>query len=92
MAANLPVEVKFSENAEKAMDEMDQQLRILFFKHLEKIRNMPPRRHMKFGLPFNVEEVTKKARMVHQINDGILYILRCFKTHKEYERWYKSFK
>jgi mRNA-degrading endonuclease RelE of RelBE toxin-antitoxin system len=83
--------VEFSEDAEASLDRMDEQLRILFFNHVEKISNIPPRRHMKFGLPYNVEKVTKKARMVYQINDGILYVLRCFQTHKEYERWYKSF-
>ena len=86
------MEVDFSENAEEALDNMDEQLRVLFFKHVEKVRNMPPRRHMKFGLPYNVEEVTKKARIVYNIKDEKLYVLRCFKTHKEYGRWYKSFK
>jgi len=86
------MEVFFSENAEKELDGMDPQIRELFFKHVEKVRNMPPRRHMKFGLPFNVEDVTKQARMVYHIEEKKLYVLRCFKDHKEYERWYKSFK
>jgi mRNA-degrading endonuclease RelE of RelBE toxin-antitoxin system len=86
------MESVFSENAEKELDGMDQKLRKLFFKHVEKIENMPPRRHMKFGMPFNVEDVTKQARMVYQIEENKPYILHCFKNHKEYERWYKSFK
>ncbi len=86
------MEIVFSENAEKELDGMDEQLRALFIKHAEKIMNVPPRRHMRFGLPYNVENVTKQARMVYNIQEEIVYILRCFKIHKEYEKWYKSFK
>ncbi len=82
----------FSEKAEKELDEMDKSLRKLFIKHAEKITAMPARRHLRFGLPFNVEEVTRQARMVYNIEEETCYILHCFKNHKEYERWYKSFK
>ena len=82
--------VLFSENAEKGLDGMDRELRKLFLKHVEKIQTMPLRRHLRFGMPFNVENVTKQARMVYQIEKDILYILWCFKTHKEYERWYRA--
>lgn len=85
------MEVLFSEAAEKELDDMDQQLREFFLKHAEKIKAMPPRRHMKFGLPYHVEDVTKQARMVYHIEEKNIYILHCFKNHKEYERWYKSF-
>lgn len=84
--------VVFSENAERELDGMDKADRELFLKHAEKIAEMPPRRHLRFGMPFNVENVTKQARLVYQIEDGRLYVLRCFTTHKEYEKWYKSFK
>ncbi|MBI4043355.1 MAG: hypothetical protein HY393_00930 [Candidatus Diapherotrites archaeon] len=86
------MKIVFSEKAEKELDDTDQGLRKLFLKHAEKIALMPPRRHMKFGLPFNVEEVTRQARIVYNIEENTCYILHCFKTHKEYERWYKSFK
>lgn len=86
------MKVFFSEDAEKQLDALDNSLRLLFFKHVEKIKCMPPRRHMRFGMPFNVEEVTKQARMIYHIEDDTLYIIRCFKSHKDYERWYKSFK
>ncbi len=84
--------IEFSEKAEKELDELDTNIRKLFIKHAEKIAGMPSRRHMKFGVPFNVEEVTRQARIVYQIEDEVCYILHCFKNHKEYERWYKSFK
>jgi len=86
------MKIEFSEKAEKELDAIDKSLRKLFLKHAEKIVSMPPRRHMRFGLPFNVEEVTRQARMVYNIEKETYYILHCFKNHKEYERWYKSFK
>ncbi len=84
--------IRFSETAEKELDAMDDQLRHLFLKHAEKISSMLPRRHLKFGVPFNVKEVTKSARMIFQKEAGVLYILHCFRDHKDYERWYKSYK
>lgn len=86
------MKTEFSEKAEKELDEMDKRQRELFIKHAEKIAAMPPRRHMRFGLPFNVEEVTRQARIVYNIETETCYSLHCFATHKEYERWYKSFK
>jgi len=82
----------FSEKAEKELDAMDNSLRVLFFKHAEKISLMPPKRHLRFGLPFNAEEVTRQARMVYKIEEETCFILHCFSTHKEYEKWFKSFK
>jgi len=86
------MKIVFSEKAEQDLDRMDGQLRAFFFKHVEKISRMPPRRHMKFGLPFNVENVTDQARLVHHIENEQITILRCFDKHKDYEKWYKSFK
>jgi hypothetical protein len=86
------MKIVFSEKAEKELDDTDQSLKRLFIKHAEKIALMPPRRHLRFGLPFNVEEVTRQARIVYNIEEDACFILHCFKTHKEYERWYKSFK
>lgn len=86
------MEAVFSDNAEKELDDADRELGGIFLKHAEKLREMPPRRHLRFGMPFNVENVTKQARLVYQIEGNKLYVLHCFKNHKEYERWYSSFK
>ncbi len=86
------MEAVFSEKAEKELDDADTSLRKLFLKHAEKIASIPPGRHLRFGLPFNVEEVTRQARIVYHIENDTCHILHCFRTHKEYERWYKSFK
>jgi len=52
---------------------------------------MPPRRHMRFGLPFNVVNVTDQARLIYYVEVETLFVLRCFDKHKDYEKWYKTF-
>lgn len=86
------MKVFISEKADADLSEMDGTLRSFFLKHFEKIAIMPPRRHLRFGLPFNVENVTNQARFVYEAESETLIILRCFATHKEYEKWYRSFK
>ncbi|MFH1443153.1 MAG: hypothetical protein ABIG96_03915 [Candidatus Micrarchaeota archaeon] len=86
------LEAQLQAEAKEDLEAMEAQMRRIFVKHMVKISLMPPRRHMKFGLPFNVENVTKQARLIYQMEDNTLYILRCFATHKEYEKWYNSFK
>jgi hypothetical protein len=85
------MEIKFFEPAEKDLDAMDDATYRLFDKHTDKISRMPPSRHLKFGMPFNVEELGQ-GRIVYNIKNETLYIIRCFRTHKDYEKWYKSFK
>jgi len=86
------LKTKISEHADKDLSKFEVELRTFFFNHIKKISKMPPRRHLRFGLPFNVENVTRQARLVYEIEDNNLYILRCFSNHKDYEKWYKSFK
>ncbi|MBI5553725.1 MAG: hypothetical protein HY917_03205 [Candidatus Diapherotrites archaeon] len=86
------MQVIFSPRAQKELNEFDADLRKLFFRHVDKVALAPDQRHMRFGLPFYVEEVTRQARLIYNFEGGNLFILRCFGTHKEYERWYKSYK
>ena len=87
------VEIIFDVDAVHDLDRMDNSVREFFRKHVKKISQMPPRRHLQFGLPWHVEEVTKQARLVYNCkNNEKLVIMRCFAIHKEYEKWYKSFK
>jgi mRNA-degrading endonuclease RelE of RelBE toxin-antitoxin system len=85
------MEIRLYEMAEKDLDATDNTTYSLFNKHIDKISRLPPRRHLKFGMPFNVEEIGQ-GRIVYNIKDETLFIIRCFSTHKEYEKWYKSFK
>ncbi|MBI4406379.1 hypothetical protein HY571_00510 [Candidatus Micrarchaeota archaeon] len=86
------MEIIFDEDAVHDLDEMDNSIREFFRKHIKKISHMPPRRHLQLGLPWHVEEVTKQARLVYNYkNEEKLAIMRCFTTHKEYEKWYKTY-
>jgi len=71
---------------------MEPTLREFFVKHFRKISLMPPRRHLRFGLPYNVEKVTEQARFAYERKAGVIFVVRCFATHNEYEKWYKSFR
>lgn len=71
---------------------MEPQLREFFIRHFRKISGMPPRRHMRFGLPYNVEKVTDQARFAYEKKGDRITVARCFADHKEYEKWYKSFR
>lgn len=52
----------------------------------------PLRRHMKYGIPYHVINVTKQARIVFEIENEDAIILHCFSNRKDYESWYKSYK
>ena len=86
------MELIFSDSARKEMENLEQELKLLFIKHFEKMQNAPPRKHMKYGIPCHAEKLTKQARIVYDIKGEQIYLLHCFATHKEYERWYKSYK
>lgn len=86
------MELIFSDNAKKELESLPPDLKPIFLKHLEKIQKIPPRRHMRHGVPYHVEEVTKQARIVYHLEGEDIYVTHCFKSHKEYERWYKSYK
>jgi mRNA-degrading endonuclease RelE of RelBE toxin-antitoxin system len=86
------MELVFSDSARKELESLPEEITAIFLKHLEKMQEMPPRKHMKYGIPCHVEKVTKQARIVFNIEEGYIYILLCFGSHKEYERWYGSYR
>ena len=86
------MKLTYSEHALSDLEKMDNSTRKQFINHVEKILESSHQRHMRFGLPFYVEEVTRQARLVYNFEAGELFIVRCFATHKEYEKWYKSYK
>jgi len=85
-------EIVFGPRSEKELDKMDSELRLLFIMHIEKLKNFIPKKHLKYGLPYFVEKVTKQNRIVFDVENNIITIIRCFKNHKDYEKWYKSYK
>jgi mRNA-degrading endonuclease RelE of RelBE toxin-antitoxin system len=86
------MKVKILETAEKELEKIANPLNKRFGKHIEKIALKETSRHLKHGLPYLIENVTKQARIVYYFEEEIIYVMHCFKNHKEYERWYKSFK
>jgi len=84
------MELEYSDDSLKDLQKFEKQLQAFFIRHVEKLQKMPPRRHMRHGLPWHVENVTQQARLLYKEKEGVLQIVRCFATHKEYERWYNS--
>jgi len=82
--------VEFKSQADKDLEKMDNALIKQFIKHVKKIELNPGKKHLKLGLPYFIEKVTDQARIAFFVENNTIYILRCFKNHKEYENWYKS--
>ena len=85
------MKVSFSEKALDDFSRMDAKARELFWGHIHKFAAMPPRRHLRFGLPFFVENAGKQGRLVFSFYKEELIVVRCFTRHKEYEKWYKAY-
>lgn len=83
------MDVIFYEEAREDLKRMERSQLEFFARHIKKIAQLPPRRHQKFGMPFNVEEIGQD-RIIYQINEDQLLIIRCFTDHKDYEKWYRS--
>lgn len=87
------MKIDIKDAAKEDLRGFDNQMRIFFKKHIDKLEKMPPRKkHLKYGIPFHKEDVTRQARLVYDILGETLYVIRCFATHKEYEKWYLSYK
>ncbi len=88
------MKIEFSGAAREDFLTLERQLQVFFKNHLQKLSGMPPRRHLKFGVPHHVEDVTRQARLVYDFDENpeTLFVIRCFSTHKEYEKWYRSYK
>jgi mRNA-degrading endonuclease RelE of RelBE toxin-antitoxin system len=80
------------ETAEKELEKITNPLNKQFGKHIEKLSEKESRKHLKQGLPYFIENVSKQARIVYCIELETVFVMHCFKTHKDYERWYKSYK
>jgi mRNA-degrading endonuclease RelE of RelBE toxin-antitoxin system len=83
------MKIVFDEDAHRDLKHIDRSQILMFYNHAKKIAEKPPGRHLKHGLPFYVEEVGQ-GRIVYQVKNDTVFIIRCFATHKDYERWYKS--
>jgi len=76
------VKIAYLDPALEELSKMDKPLQRFFLKHADKIASMPPRRHLRFGLPFNVENVTKQARLVYELEKDMRFkYCLLFKNH-----------
>ena len=86
------MELIFSDDAKKELENLNQDMKNIFLLHLKKIHARPLRKHMKHGIPCHVENVTRQAGIIYDTLGDRTYILQCFTSHKEYEHWYISYK
>ncbi len=81
--------ITFSDGARKEFASLDKSLKPIFAKHIAKIEANPPRRHLKGGAGYAVEEAGQ-GRIICHVKDDELVIIHVFPTHKEYEKWYRG--
>jgi hypothetical protein len=86
------MEIDWSDKAKMDIHSFERKLQGFFLAHLDKLSKMPPRRHLRHGLPFFVENVTSQARLAYLEDGNTIRIVRCFAAHKEYQRWYQSYR
>ncbi|MCX6153076.1 MAG: hypothetical protein NT007_02825 [Candidatus Kapabacteria bacterium] len=86
------MEIVFSLRAKEEFLKFDNSMKLLFRKSFNKMLENPVRRHLKYGIPYHVENVTKQARIIYELKEDKIIILHCFSEHKEYEKWYNSYK
>ncbi len=78
-----------SDRAKKELKKIHPPLQILFLKHFKKLEDYIPGKHLEHSNYF-VEKVTESTRIACELENNNIRIIHCFKTHKEYEDWYKS--
>jgi hypothetical protein len=68
---------------------MDKSLQAVFSKHFAKLESIKPRKRMKVGRNYLVEEAGQ-GRIVCLEEGDSLAVIHVFATHKEYEKWYRG--
>ena len=76
-------------DAQEEFARLDNSLKLIFAKHLKKFERLPPRRFLKTGLPYAIENVGQ-GRAVCKCEERTVTVLHIFPTHKEYEQWYRG--
>ena len=81
------MKILISEAAIADLGKMDNSIYERFKKHIQSIKG--PLRHLRHGLPFEVDEIGQGRIILKQEGDTIT-VYRCFARHKDYEDWYRS--
>jgi hypothetical protein len=84
--------VKMSSLALADIKKRDNYSQKFFIMHIEKMSVQYSHKHLKYDCPYFVDKVTNQCRIIFNLCDDTIIILRCFKNHKDYENYYKSFK
>jgi mRNA-degrading endonuclease RelE of RelBE toxin-antitoxin system len=86
------MQVIFDEDARKDLKNLSE--RILFHRHIKKLLEIGPRKHFSYKIDAYKENVGADGRIVfmRDEDEDTLRIMRCFTDHKDYEKWYKSYK
>ncbi len=85
--------IDFYDDSREEFLRLDNSLKIIFKKRMLKLQEeFIHQRHLRHGVPYYVEDVTKQARLVYEIENETIWIIHCFATHKEYERWLSQFR
>ena len=71
---------------------LDGSQRIIFARHFSKLQNHLPKKRLMGGSEFLVEETGQGRIICLEQDENIVKIIHIFAAHKEYEKWYKSFK
>ncbi|MEI8363903.1 MAG: hypothetical protein WCF78_00400 [archaeon] len=82
-------EVTYSTDFEEDLLKVDKSLQIIVQKKILKIisEDLIARKHLQHGVSYFVEKVTLSSRLVYNIKDNKIYIIRFFKDHDDYKRW-----
>jgi len=85
-------DVIYSDDFKKDFLKQDKLLQIIIYKKILKIsfETFISRKHLMYGQPYFVEKISESSRLVYNISENKLYIIRFFRDHKDYEKWYKS--
>ncbi len=85
--------VVFNPLAKKALDSLDTPVRIRILKKTTQLqREDLDSRHLRAGLPFFVEDIGQYRVCFEKDEQNKKKIVRFVGDHKEYEKWYKSYK
>ena len=81
-----------STDFEEDLLKVDKSLQIIVQKKILKIisEDLVVRTHLQHGVPYFVEKITFSSRLVYNIRENKLYLIRFFKDHNDYEKWCRN--
>jgi len=81
--------VILADRAREELKKTPSNLQLLFLKHIKKLEDHVSGKHLGHSKYF-IEKVTDSTRIACELENDTIKVIHCFKTHKEYEDWYRS--